>query len=111
MASYLILISNAPDTKNFNRAFSTAGSLRDDENDVSLFFIQDGVRAAIDRDRLIKRELDKLINSGVKCYALDEDLRLRGFEKGMLLPEIIPTGYSELLDLMAAEGVSTIGAF
>ena len=45
MASYLILISNAPDTKNFNRAFSTAGSLRDDENDVSLFFIQDGVRA------------------------------------------------------------------
>ena len=42
---------------------------------------------------------------------IDEDLRLRGFEKGMLLPEIIPTGYSELLDLMAAEGVSTIGAF
>ncbi|MBI3355120.1 MAG: DsrE family protein [Nitrospirae bacterium] len=111
MAAYLILISSAPDTKNFNRVFYTAGSLREDKNDVSLFFIQDGVRAAIDSDWPTKRELDKLINSGVKCYALDEDLRLRGFEKSILLSEIIPAGYNELVELMAAEGVSTLGAF
>ncbi len=111
MASYLILISSAPDTKNFNRSFSIAGSLRDDGNGVTLFFIQDGVRAAIDRDRPTKREFDKLINSGVKCYALDEDLRLRGFEKTLLLPEVALAGYNELVELMASDEVSTIGAF
>ena len=55
--------------------------------------------------------LNKLIDSGVICYVHDEDLMLRGFERGLLLPKVALVGYNELVELMAAESVSTLGAF
>lgn len=111
MASYLILISSAPDTRNSERALSLAESVKEDGNSITLFFIQDGVRAALNKNAAIKSKLDSLINLGVMCYVLDEDLKLRGFENAMLLSKIEVVGYNELVELMAAEGVSTLGVF
>ncbi len=109
MASYLILISSAPDTKNFVRALSVADNIKNGENSIALFFIQDGVMGAV--KTLINEQVDRLINSGVICYALDEDLRLRGFEKVALFQNVEIVGHNELVELMTAEGVSTIGVF
>jgi sulfur relay protein TusB/DsrH len=110
MASYLILISSAPDTKNSERAFTIAEGIKDNGNNLSLFFIQDGVRAAINNSQ-IRDVLNRFITSGVRCYALDEDLKLRGIEKENLLTKVELAGYNELMVLMTAEGVSTLGAF
>ncbi len=111
MASYLIIISSAPDTGNSERALSLAESVKEDGNSITLFFIQDGVRAPLSKNAPTKGKLNRLLNSGVMCYVLDEDLRLRGFEKALLLPNVELVGYNELVELMAAEGVSTLGAF
>src|SRR4030066_1854711 len=106
MASYLILISSAPDTKNSERALSLAESIKEGGNSITLFFLQDSVRASINSGAVHESALfSKLINSGVMCYALDEDLRLRGFERGSLLPKVELAGYNELVELMAAEGI------
>jgi sulfur relay protein TusB/DsrH len=112
MASYLMLISSAPDTKNFLRAFSLAENIKENGNSITLFLVQDGVRAAVNTGAVQESTLlTKLINTGVICYVLDEDLRLRGFETGSLLPKVEVVGYNELVELMASEGVSTLGAF
>lgn len=112
MTSYLILISSAPGTKNSERALSLAESTKQDGNSITLFFVQDGVRAAVNTGAVQESTLlTKLINTGVICYVLDEDLRLRGFETGSLLPKVEVVGYNELVELMASEGVSTLGAF
>mgnify|MGYP001562067217 CR=1 FL=1 len=108
MASNLMLISSAPGTKNFLRAFSLAENIKGNGNSVTLFLIQDGVRAVVDKGASV---LNKLISSGVMCYVLEEDLRMRGFKTGSLLPKVELVGYNELVELMAAEGVSTLGAF
>jgi sulfur relay protein TusB/DsrH len=109
MASYLILISSAPDTKNFVRALSVADNIKNGGNSIAIFFIQDGVRGAVKTS--INEQVDRLINSGVICYALDEDLKLRGFEKVALFQNAEIVGHNELVELMTADGVSTIGAF
>ncbi|MFZ3065795.1 MAG: DsrH/TusB family sulfur metabolism protein [Nitrospirota bacterium] len=112
MASYLILVSSAPSTKNSERALSLAEGVKQDGNSITLFFIQDGVRAAVNTGAVQESTLlNKFISSGVMCYVLDEDLRIRGFEKGSLLPKVDVVGYNELVELMAAEDVSTLGAF
>ncbi len=112
MASYLILISSAPGTKNSERALSLAEGVKQDGNIITIFFIQDGVRAAVNTGEVQESTLlNKLISSCVMCYVLDEDLRLRGFEKGSLLPKVELAGYNELVELMASEGFSTLGAF
>ncbi|MBI5042938.1 MAG: DsrE family protein [Nitrospirae bacterium] len=109
MASYLILISSAPGTKNFDRAFSLAENIKENGNSITLFLIQDGVRAAVNAGAV--RELPLLINSGVMCYLLEEDLRLRGFERGSLLPKVELVGYNELVELMASDSVTTLSVF
>ncbi len=112
MASYLILISSSPDTKNTERALSLAENVKEGGNSITLFFLQDGVSAAVNTGPAHESLLfNKLINSGVMCYVLDEDLKLRGFEMGSLLPKVELAGYNELVELMAAEGVSTLGTF
>lgn len=112
MASNLMLISSAPGTKNFLRAFSLAENIKGIGNSITLFLIQDGVRAAVNKGTVQESDLlSNLISSGVMCYVLDEDLRMRGFEKGSLLPKVDVVGYNELVELMAAEDVSTLGAF
>ena len=78
MASNLMLISSAPGTKNFLRAFSLAENIKGNGNSVTLFLIQDGVRAVVDKGASV---LNKLISSGVMCYVLEEDLRMRGFKQ------------------------------
>ncbi len=104
----MIIISSAPDTGNSERALSLAESVKEDGNSITLFFIQDGVRAAVNKEAAL---LNRLISSGVICYVLDEDLRMRGFEKDLLLPKAEISGYNELVELMGTEGVSTLGAF
>lgn len=112
MASNLMLISSAPGTKNFFRAFSLAENIKGTGNSITIFLIQDGVRAAVNKGMVQESALlSNLISSGVMCYVLDEDLRIRGFEKGSLLFKVELAGYNELVELMTAEGVSTIGAF
>lgn len=112
MASNLMLISSAPGTKNFLRAFSLAENIKGNGNSITLFLIQDGVRSAVNTGEVQESTLlNKLISSCVMCYVLDEDLRLRGFEKGSLLPKVELAGYNELVELMASEGVLTLGAF
>lgn len=112
MAAYLILISSALGTKNSERALSLAEGVKQEGNSITLFLVQDGVRSAINTGAVQESTLlNEFISSGVMCYVLDEDLRLRGFEKGSLLSKAELAGYNELVELMASEGVSTLGAF
>ncbi|MFZ3089549.1 MAG: DsrH/TusB family sulfur metabolism protein [Nitrospirota bacterium] len=109
MAAYLLLISSAPDTKNIHRAISVTEDLKKEGNDINIFLIQEAVRAVV-KNRPIE-QLNRLINSGIKCYVLEEDLGLRGFRKDDILSNAEVAGYNELLNLMTDDVTSTLGAF
>ncbi len=93
MESVLLLVNGAPSSPNAQRAWQIAQTLRDQGNRVTLFLIQDGVLAA----RKGESALHDL--GDLACYALGEDLQLRGFAASNLREQVKIADYGRLVDL------------
>ena len=104
MESILILVNSAPSSSNVCEAFDLAVRLRQQGYLVSVFLIQDAVLAAVEGS------LAGRLAPDIDCYALDEDLALRGFAAQQLAPGVRAAGYSALVELMLERHDKVIGA-
>jgi len=104
MKSILILISSAPSSSNACAAFDLATQLRQQGHRVSVFLLQDAVLAAL------AHTPNAALTPDIDCYALDEDLTLRGFGVHQLAPGVHSAGYSALVELMLERDGKVIGA-
>lgn len=94
MESVLMLINSAPSSVNTQRAGQLARTLHEQGQAVSLFLLQDGVLAAL-KDEAALRDLPREI----ACYALSEDLTLRGFTPLKVREQVQVANYARLVDL------------
>ena len=94
MESVLMLINSAPSSINTQRAGQLARTLHEQGQSVSLFLLQDGVLAAL-KDEAALGDLPREI----ACYALGEDLALRGFTPLKLREQVLVADYGRLVDL------------
>ncbi|KKM84449.1 hypothetical protein LCGC14_1299070 [marine sediment metagenome] len=82
----LVIIKSSPDAMGAGSAVKLA-----EEMSADIVLLQDGIYLA---------EQDRLEGFSGTAHVLSEDLRLRGVES--ISKNIIPIGYEELIDLMAA---------
>lgn len=68
--------------------------------DASVLLIEDAVVAALQNTRISKQILDAM-SSGVKVYALNEDLEARGLPLGRLIEQIDIVDYAGFVGLAA----------
>ena len=94
MEPILMLINSAPSSPNASRARQMARTLHKQGHPVTLFLIQDGVLAALNGETAL-RDLPR----GIGCYALNEDLTLRGFTPLKLSEQVQVADYARLVDL------------
>ena len=94
MDSILLLVNSAPSSVNAQRAWPLARTLHEQGQSVSLFLLQDGVLAALNGETAL-RDLPREI----ACYALGEDLTLRGFTPLKLREQVQVADYTRLVDL------------
>ena len=94
MESVLLLVNSAPSSVNAQRAWQLARTLCEQGKSVSLFLLQDGVLAALNGETGL-RELPREI----ACYALGEDLTLRGFTPLKVREQVQVADYARLVDL------------
>jgi sulfur relay protein TusB/DsrH len=102
--SVLMLVNSAPSSVNAQRAWQVARTLHEQGRAVSLFLLQDGVLAALQGETALcdmPRE--------IACYALGEDLTLRGFTPLKLRAQVKVADYARLVDLFD-EHTRVIGA-
>ncbi|MBI5031884.1 MAG: sulfurtransferase complex subunit TusB [Chloroflexi bacterium] len=94
MESVLMLINSAPSSVNTQRAWQLARMFHEQGQAVSLFLLQDGVLAALQGETAL-RDLPREIC----CYALSEDLQLRGFTPLKVREQVQVADYARLVDL------------
>ena len=94
MEQVLLLINSVPSSMNAQRAWHMAQTLHAQGHRVTLFLIQDGVLAA-QKGEAALRDLPQ----DVACYALGEDLQLRGFVSSDLHVKTQVADYTQLIDL------------
>ncbi len=104
MESVLMLVSSAPSSVNAQRAWQLARTLHEQGQAVSLFLLQDGVLAALQSETAL-RDMPRKI----ACYALGEDLTLRGFTPLKLREPVKVADYARLVGLFD-EHTRVIGA-
>ncbi len=94
METVLMLVNSAPSSANARRAWQVACTLHEQGQVVSLFLLQDGVLAALKGETAL-RDLPR----EVRCYALSEDLALRGFTPLKVREQVQVADYARLVDL------------
>ncbi|MBI5301020.1 MAG: sulfurtransferase complex subunit TusB [Chloroflexi bacterium] len=94
MDTVLMLVNSAPSSVNAQRAWQLTRTFHEQGQAVSLFLAQDGVLAALQGETAL-RELPHEI----ACYALSEDLYLRGFTPRQVREQIQVVEYARLVDL------------
>jgi sulfur relay protein TusB/DsrH len=102
----LILISSPPNNPKALTALRLTQGLRGQGRSVSLCLLQDGVLLALARQAA---ERIPALTSEIDVYALGEDLRMRGFGRQEVLPQVHLIDCEQLVDLMA--GCRTMGIF
>lgn len=107
MKSIAVLITSSPTSSNARRAFALADLLGRQGHRISICLLQDGVLGALARGSPTGEELANLGD----IYVLGEDLALRGFNEGDLIPPARLADYGELIGLMMERCDSVIGAF
>jgi sulfur relay protein TusB/DsrH len=104
MESVLMLINSVPSSGNAQRAWQLARTLHEQGQAVSLFLAQDAVLAALQGETAL-RDLPREI----ACYALGEDLTLRGFAPRQVREQVQIADYAGLVGLFD-EHTRVIGA-
>jgi tRNA 2-thiouridine synthesizing protein B len=70
------------------------------KSDASVLLIEDAVVGAL-QNTSISRQILEAVGSGVKVYALNEDLEARGLPPGRLIDEISIVDYAGFVNLAA----------
>ena len=94
METVLMLVNSAPSSANAERAWRLARTFLEQGQAVSLFLAQDGVLAALQGETAL-RDLPREI----PCYALGEDLTLRGFVPRQVREQVQIADYARLVAL------------
>ena len=84
----------------------TAAALKQDDNEVTVFLVQNGVLAT--RRNALGSHLPQLAKAGVTLLADDFSLRERGIETAGLLPGIQQSSIDELVDILVRENTRVI---
>lgn len=112
MKSILMLILSSPNSHNALRSLKLARDLNGQGNQVSICLLQDGALLALGTgDEWVKDLLVQLLSKKVELYVIWDDLRLRGFKKKELVPEVQLVDYDQLVDLLMDRYESVLGAF
>ncbi len=106
MESILLLLKSAPSLPDAASALQLARHFCALGNSVDIFLLQDAVLAGVANDGVVA----PLPAQGLGCYALGEDLRLRGYAAANLLPGVREAGYDELAEMMMARYDRVLGA-
>jgi len=110
--SFLLLVTSSPSSPESARAFHLALLMRSQGNQVSVFLGQNGVLAAICGDlHTAGTSVAQALAAGIHVYALNEDLVLRGWGPGDVIPGVQVSGYDELAELALEESATVSGAF
>lgn len=94
MEPILMLVNSAPSSANAQRAWQTARTLHAQGHPVTLFLIQDGVLAGLERETHVRN-----LPPEISCQVLSEDLLLRGFALSDLGAHVQIADYAQLVDL------------
>lgn len=106
MESILLLVKNAPSHPDAANGLQMAQHFRSEGKVVDVFLLQDAVLAGVAKDGA----LAPLLAQGLGCYALGEDLQLRGYTAASLLPGVRAAGYDELAEMMMERYDRVLGA-
>ena len=107
MTSYLFIESRDPfDSRDTDFVAETAAALKERDNEVTVFLVQNGVLAA--RRGARDPYLDRLAHAGVRLLADDFSLRERGIAGNELRAHITQSGVETLVELLAREETKAI---
>ena len=107
MTNYLFIESRDPfGSTDTTFVTDTAITLKQRDNEVTLFLVQNGVLAA--RKNARGSHLPQLSKAGVRVIADDFSLRERGIEADELLPGIQQSSIDSLVDILIRENTKAI---
>ncbi len=107
MTNYLFIECRDPfESKDTQFVAETATALKQRDNEVTVFLVQNGVLAA--RRNARGSHLSQLAKAGVRLLADDFSLRERGIQAAELLPEIQQSNIDALTDILVRENTKAI---
>ena len=111
MESILLLLKNTPSHPDMANGLQMAQHFRMEGNAVDVFLLQDAVLAGVAKDGAPQSgALAPLLAQGLGCYAVGEDLELRGYTAASLPPAIHAASYDELAEMMMERYDRVLGA-
>ena len=107
MISYLFIESRDPfESRDTQSVVDTAIALKQRDNEVTVFLVQNGVLGARANSR--ESHLAQLDQAGVKLLADDFSLRERGIQPLEMISAIKESSIDELVDMLARENTKAI---
>lgn len=107
MTNYLFIECRDPfESRDTQFVAETATALKQHDNEVTVFLIQNGVLAA--RRNARGSHLAELAKAGVRLLADDFSLRERGIQTSELLPGIQQSNIDALVDILVRENTKAI---
>ena len=107
MTSYLFIESRDPfDSRDTEFVAETAAALKERDNEVTLFLVQNGVLAA--RRGARDPYLDRLARAGVRVLADDFSLRERGIAGNELRAGVTQSSVEALVGMLARGGTKAV---
>ena len=107
MASYLFIESRDPfESQDAQFVLDTAIGLKQGNNEVTVFLIQNGVLAA--RQNAAGSHLPRLAKAGISLLADDFSLRERGIAPGEMISAIKKSSVDALVDLLVRDNTKAI---
>src|SRR5262245_16689190 len=99
MISYLFIESRDPfESRNPQFVVDTAAALKQRDNEVTVFLVQNGVLAA--RNKARRSSLSELAKAGVRILADDFSLKERGISQANLIAGIQSSNIDALVDIL-----------
>ncbi len=105
MEPILMLVNSAPSSAHARRAWQTARTLHAQGHSMTVFLLQDGVLAGLEREKDARG-----LPPEIRCQVLGEDLQLRGFAPSDLGAHVQVADYATLVDLFGVHS-RVMGAF
>ena len=107
MINYVFIESRDPfESRDSRFIVDTATALRDNDNEVIVFLVQNGVLAA--RRNAILSHLSQLAKAGVTLLADDFSLKERGMVSTEISPAVRESNIEALVDILVRENTKAI---